>query len=87
MNEDYANSLRFSNNLGQESHLYSDKSPDASISTDQRIAKIACRTNNHHVFCFKFYNDFDEVIGKPIYSNYDTKSEEEFTIEIGLVWP
>ena len=67
-NEDYANSLRFSNNLGAESHLYSDKSPDASISTNQRIAKITCRTNYHHVFCFKFWNDFGEVIGKPLYS-------------------
>lgn len=82
--EDYANSLRFSNNLGDESHLYSDKSPDASIPISQRIAKIACRTNYHHVFCFKLYNDFDEVIGKPIYSKYDEKSEEEFTVDIGL---
>jgi len=29
--EDYANSLRFCNNLGDESHLYSNKSPDAGI--------------------------------------------------------
>ena len=52
--EDYANSLRFSNNLGEESPLYSNKSPNASIAINQRIAKISCRTNYNHVFCFKF---------------------------------
>lgn len=61
--EDYANSLRFCNNLGEESHLYSDKSPDASITVNQRIAKIKCRTNYNHVFCFKFFDDFNQVIG------------------------
>lgn len=49
-----------------------------------RIAKITGRTNYHHAFCYKFYDDFGNVIGKPIYSNYDKKSEEEFTIDIGI---
>ena len=82
--EDYANSLRFSNNLGEESPLYSNKSPDASFAIDQRIAKIACKTNYHHVFAFKIFDDFDRVIGKPIYSKYDEKTEDEFIVEIGL---
>lgn len=82
--KDFANSLRFTNNLGEESPLYSEKSPDASITINQRIAKISCKTNYHHVFGFKFYNDFNEVIGEPIYSKYDMTQEEEFTINIGL---
>ena len=82
--EDYCSAMRLSNNLGEESPLYFDKSPDASIDTTQRIAKITAKTNYHHVFCFKFYNDFGEVIGKPLYSKYDSKGEDEFTVEIGL---
>ena len=82
--EDYASMIRFANNLGEESHLYYDKSPDASIKTKQRIAKISARTNYSHVFCFKFFDDFGNLIGKPLYSKYDEKREDEFHVELGL---
>ena len=29
----------------------------------------------HIVFAFKFMDDFDNVIGKPLYSKYDEKPE------------
>lgn len=34
---------------------------------------------------FKFFNDFDEVIGKPIYSKYDHAEDcDEYVVDIGL---
>ena len=76
--------MRFSTNLGEESHLYSDKAPDASFSTKERIAKITAKTNYQNVYAFKFYNDFGEVLGRPILWNYDDDSGDEYEVEIGL---
>ena len=37
----------------------------------------------HHVYAYKFYDDYDNIIGKPIYSKYDeNESGEEFETEI-----
>jgi hypothetical protein len=56
------------------SQNFSDKEPDDEIDFSKtRIAKIKARTNYHHVFCYKFFDDRDEVINKPIYSKYDEK--------------
>lgn len=71
---DYSKSLNFG-----------DKEPNDEIDVSKtRIAKICAKTNNHHVFCYKFQDDLDILIDKPIYSKYDEKGEEEYTVEIGL---
>ena len=38
----------------------------------------------HHVFAFKFMDDFDNVIGKPLYSKYDEKPENEHEFEVEI---
>ena len=38
----------------------------------------------HHVFAFKFMDDFDNVIGKPLYSKYDEKAENEHEFEVEI---
>ena len=50
--------------------------------TGRRIAKIAIKTNNLHCAQFRFYDDYDKIIGKTIYSKYDENSDDEFEVEI-----
>ena len=38
----------------------------------------------HHVAMFKFFDDFDQLIGKPIYSKYDSNKDKKFEVKIGL---
>ena len=48
----------------------------------RRIAKIAIKTNPFYCAQFRFYDDFDKIIGKTIYSKYDENSDDEFEVEI-----
>lgn len=83
--EDFCNSLRFNGSLGEVSPLFSDKEPNDSIDfSKRRIAQIRGKTNYHHAFCYKFFDDFGEAIDKPIYSKYDEKTETETKIDIGI---
>ena len=84
---DFAHAIRLQNNLDDARNMspaYTDKKDpsDKFEFGDKRIAKIAAKTNHHHVAQFKFYDDFDNMIGKKIYSKYDEDSDEEYEIEI-----
>ena len=84
---DYCHAFKFKNNLDDArntSPAYGSKtSPEDRFEFEgKRIAKIGCVTNMHHVFAFKFKDDYDNVIGKPLYSKYDEASDEEFEVEI-----
>jgi hypothetical protein len=84
---DYCNSMRWETNNSDNilSPNFSDKEPNEEIDISKtRIAKICAKTNYHHVFCYKFFDDLEKMIDKPIYSIYDEKGEEEFTVEIDL---
>ena len=86
---DFAHAIRFQNNLDDQkntSPAYTDKKdPKDKIDfTNTRIAKITTRTNYHHVAQFRFYDDYDNLIGKTIYSKYDDNPDDEFEILIGL---
>jgi hypothetical protein len=84
---DYCNSMRMMTNNTENplSTDFGEKETNDSIDTSStRIAKICAKTNYHHVFCYKMFDDLENIIGKPIYSKYDEKGEEETTIEIGL---
>ena len=77
--------MRFESNQGEKSPLFAEKEPNEEIDlSKRRIAKICGKTNYHHAFCYKLFDDFGEVIDKPIYSKYDQKKEDETTITIGL---
>ena len=48
-----------------------------------RIAKVSVKTNGHHVYGFKFYDDFDNKIGQ-IFKNYDKAPGKQYHVNIGL---
>ena len=86
---DFAHAIRFKNNLDDSRNIspaYTDKSdPSDKIEfTNKRIAKITVKTNYHHVAQFRFYDDFDNLIGKTIYSKYDDNNDDEFEVLIGF---
>ena len=84
---DFAHALRFQNNLDFDRNTsppYTEKmEPNDSIDlSNVRVARITAKTNFHHVAQFRFYDDFDNLIGKTIYSKYDENNDQEFEVKI-----
>ena len=83
--QDYCHAFQFKNNLNEESPAYTSKKEtmDSLEFGESRIAKVSCKTNGHHVYGFKFYDDFDKKIGQ-IFSNYDKAPGKQHHVTIGL---
>ena len=48
-----------------------------------KIAKISMKTNFSHCYCYKFCDEEDKCIEKPLYSLYEKEEDQEFTVHIG----